>query len=236
MAHKINKQASITRDYIHSVQRLVYLADANFQVCVSLYRKLRQQDSVDYNQFALITANNAFDCSVIILRSLIESNDENEIRIEPAIKSFLTDRDIFIENHTLSVAAKTYRKSLLLMYPWNDCNHLISPQITSGFAGNVIKDLNREIILKCGMTDLDNLKKKFREKGFIKIRHLVSAHKNKNVQYITKTNALWLDSRHIDDLREIVKDTRLLSYFLCGYELPNRVARECVSSIPQSLL
>lgn len=236
VTHKMNKQTSVTRDYVYSVQSLVYLADANYQVCASLYKKLHQQNLADYNQFALITANNAFDCSVIILRSLIESSDEKEIRIEPIIESFLDEGNISAEDCMLSDNAKTYKERVSLMYPEKDHDYLISLQTTSMFAGDVMKDLNNEIVAKCGRADLDNLKEKFKKKGFIKIRHLVSAHKNKDVQYVTKTNASWLDSKHVSDLGEIVKDTRLLSYFLCGYELPNRDARECLSSIPQSLL
>lgn len=85
--------------------------------------------------------------------------------------------------------------------------------------------MKSEIVEKSSRADLNNLRNKFSEKGFLKIRHLVSAHKNKNVQYVAKTSSSWLDSRHITDLGEIIKDTCLLSYFLCGYELHNRVAQ-----------
>lgn len=230
------KPASVTRDYIYSVQSLVYLADANFQVCDSLYKKLHQQDRSDYNQFALITANNAFDSSIIILRSLIESTDKNEFRIEPIIDSVLNEDSISADGCELSANAKVYKERVTKMYPEYDYDYLISLQTVSVYPGEVMKDLNREIVTKSGKDDLKKLKNKFKEKGFLKIRHLVSAHKNKSVQYVTKTNSSWLDPRHVTDLSEIVKDTRLLSYFLCGHELANRVAQECISSIPQSLL
>lgn len=232
----MNKQASVTRDYIYDVQSLVYLADTNFQICDSLYKKLRQQDLVDYNQFALITANNAFDCSVIILRSLIESTDDKEFRIEPVIDSVLAESGIQACDFELSDKARTYKEKITQTYPQQDYDYLISLQTTDLPSGDVVKNLKNEIVEKCSRTDLDKLKSKFKEKGFHKIRHLVSAHKNKDVRYVTETNSSWLNPRHVTDLGEIVKDTRILSYFLCGYDLFNSGARECVFSIPKSLM
>lgn len=232
----MNKQTSVTRDYIYGVQDLVYIADTNFQICDSLYKKLRQQDLVDYNQFALITANNAFDCSVIILRSLIESTDDKEFRIEPVIDFVLAENGIQTGDFELSDKARTYKEKVTQTYPLYDYDYLMSLQTTDLPSGDVMKKLNNEIVEKCSRTDLDKLKSKFKEKGFHKIRHLVSAHKNKDVQYVTKTNISWLDPRHVTDLGEIVKDTRLLSYFLCGFELFNKDARECTASIPKNIL
>jgi hypothetical protein len=202
--------------YITSVQELVYLADTNFQTCSSLYKKLNQQDRSNYNKFALITANNAFDSAVIILRSLIESTDENELRFEPIIKSSI-DHSYEKDDYVLSPKAKEYKEKMALNYPNPDYDYLMSLQTSSKQAGEVMKELNAEIVKKCGRVDLEMLKKDFKDKGFIRIRHLVSAHKNKNVKYVSEPDSMWLAPKHISDLGTIVKDARLLSYFLCGW-------------------
>lgn len=231
----MSKQQVVSSQYKTSVQELVWLADTNFQTCSSLYKKLNQQDRSSYNKFALITANNAFDSAVIILRSLIESTDENELRFEPIIKSS-TAHCYINDDCVLSPKAKEYKEKVTLNYPNLNQNYLISLQTSSQQAGEVMKELNAEIVKKCGRVDFESLKKDFKDKGFVKIRHLVSAHKNKNIKYVSETDLVWLAPKHVSDLGVIVKDARLLSYFLCGWELVNRNAREVASSIPESLL
>ncbi|MFM2374516.1 MAG: hypothetical protein RLZZ234_511 [Candidatus Parcubacteria bacterium] len=231
----MSKQQVITSQYKTSVQELVWLADTNFQTCSSLYKKLNQQDRSNYNKFALLTANNAFDSTVIILRSLIESTDENELRFEPIIKSF-TAHSYENDDCALSLKAKEYKEKMELDYPNPNCDYLISLQTSSQQAGEVMKELNAEIVKKCGRADFERLKKDFKDKGFVKIRHRVSAHKNKDVKYVSESDSMWLAPKHISDLGAILKDARLLSYFLCGWELVNRDAKEVTSSMPESLL
>ena len=74
---------------INDLMDLVYLADINFLVCKKLYQCVDPKKRQFYDDFFLLTANNAFYESIGITYSLLCSKKDEEIRIEPLLKEII---------------------------------------------------------------------------------------------------------------------------------------------------
>lgn len=215
---------------INDLMMLVNLAEINFLICDKIYSGVLQ-DPIKASptaakkeighDFLLLAANNAFNESVSILHTLICSTKKAEIRIKPLLEEVLK-RDKDVKNKISEDKVDKFVGRVASDYPRLDfLNYDFLTNDDSRQVGDIMGDIRKTKRLSCGMNDLLELKSKFEEFGFHKIRHQTTAHKNKLLQSPAGHANLYLRDDLIKNLGEVIKDLKINSFFWFDYSLGN---------------
>ncbi|MFT4326046.1 MAG: hypothetical protein ACMXYK_00930 [Candidatus Woesearchaeota archaeon] len=201
------------------VQDLIYLADINFLICQKIYESL-PSDRCKANKFLLLSANNAFNEAIGILHTLLCSNKKEELTIKPILEEIINKEksiNVSIEDEKID----EFTKKILEDYPSpNYCSYTFFLDNDQKHIGDILKKI-RQKKRQSGLKQLEQIKNKFEKNNFHKIRHQTTAHKNKHLSDPAGANHLYLKDGHIQNLREIIKELRISSYFWFDFELQN---------------
>ena len=215
---------------IHKLMGLVNLAEIDFLICEKIYKGVLNDSIKAYptgvdkkigEDFLLLTANNAFDNAVSILHTLICSNKKEEIRIKPLLEAVLNSdkgfEDSIPDEKLIIFIDKIYNNYPNTNSP--DFNFLTEDD--DRLIGDIMGDLRKKKRLADKLTVLDDLKNKFEEFKFHKIRHQLVAHKNKFLESPSGHANLYLKEEVIKNLGDIVKELKIDTYFWFDYSLDN---------------
>jgi len=218
------------KSLISNAMDLVYLAEINFLICQKIYTEVlgdtiknwpaatKQKTGQD---FLLLTANNAFNESVNIIHTLISSTIKQEIRLKPLVEEALK-RD---SNNLITISEdkiNQFTEQISIDYPNPDyLNYSFLLENDSRLIGEVLADIRKQKRHVSGLDDLNNLKTKFEKFGFHKIRHQLTAHKNKLLDSPGGNSRLYLRIELIDQLGEVIKELKIGTHFWFDYQLGN---------------
>lgn len=207
--------------YGAGVTDLIYLAEINFLICEKIYEEISSKQDDAPDSFLLLTANNCFYESLGIIHTLLCSTKDEELRIEPYLRSELQKKKMPIlgidekkSQEFFKRVNKDYPHTNYLQYDFLfiDDNRL---------AGDIVADIKTKKTIESSLADLEKLKDKFEKSGFHKVRHQAGAHKNKHLDFPAGAANMELRKEYINRLGEIVKDLKIANYTWFNYVLEN---------------
>lgn len=210
----------------HQIQELIWLAEVNINITKYIYSHFK---NTPFDQFWLLTANNAYFESVSICHTLVCSKDKNELQIKPLLEK-ITALDIkngyasYPEN-----AITEFKAHVKEVFPNEPYNFYL---LTSG---DDIKKF-KMIIRKSSIKDLEMLKNKFINDKFNVIRHEFSAHKNKEKSH--QRYQYTVSDNYINKLDDFLKELRIDAYFWFDIVMNNQVQSqgEIISNLKRCLV
>lgn len=218
-----NKQVKSLNKRISEVVELINLIEVNFEICkeIQTANKIKNKHPSDVkSQFLILISNNAFNCAVENLHTLLCSTKEKDIKIRLLLEEKIkTEEEISYNSNDKKNANKLYN-SLLQDYPNVDFDYNFLKQTDRPIGDELarFKKIKRHDDL---LEIIDDLKKDFENNDFHKIRHQSIAHKNINLKYPAGAGGLLIKPIYIKELSEIVKKVKIVSCVGFDYELKN---------------
>lgn len=204
----------------YDIISLIYLADINFLSCEKIYsRVVSKAKDHPYYRFLLLSANNSFNEAVSILHTLLCSRKDEEVRIKPALEEAVRTQGGLISKDDPEMFDEFIRR-IDADYPNPDFAEydFLGPIENRG---DIMAQFRVIKTTEEGLADLEDIRKKFEQYNFHKIRHQVAAHKNKHVEDPAGASQLVLKDEYIKRVGEIVRDVKIHSHYWFGYTLDN---------------
>jgi hypothetical protein len=155
------------------------------------------------------------------LHTLICSTKKEEIRVRPLLEEALA-RDSKSRNNIPEDKVNQFIRRVDAEYPNPDfLNFDFLLDGENRLIGDIMNDIRKQRRLSNGLDDLKKLKGKFEKFGFHKIRHQLTAHKNKFLASPGGHSRLYLNVKLIERLGEIMKELKIGTHFWFDYALSN---------------
>ncbi|TSC54882.1 MAG: Uncharacterized protein LiPW30_348 [Parcubacteria group bacterium LiPW_30] len=212
--------SNIPFKFKYDIVSLIYLADINFLTCEKIYLEVvNKNEKHDYYRFLLLSANNSFNEAVSILHTLLCSKKDEEVRIKPALEEVIDIQRGLISKDDPEMFNQ-FIERIKADYPDPDFSEydFLGP---IGNRGDIMAQFRVIKTTEEGLADFEIIKEKFEKYHFHKIRHQVSAHKNKHLEDPAGASQLILKDDLIEKLGEIVREVKIHSHFWFGYTLDN---------------
>lgn len=215
-------------DQVRSAIDLIHLAEVDFLVCKKIYEKITtQKKRKGGDNFLLLSANNAFNEAVGILHTLLCSTQKEDLKLKPILEAIVSkDKSSgIVDNKKTDHFLRKLRKD----YPDIDYSRYTFLLVGDArLIGDIIAEIRKKNRFENALNDFDDIKEKFEEHHFHRMRHQLVAHKNVLLPDPAAAAKRYLKDDVIDKLGDIIKDLRINSSLWFNYAMGNYLRQTIV--------
>jgi len=207
---------------VNDAVKLINLSEINFEICKEIQNIFKRTcfQKNGQNRFLILTSNNAFNCSVETLHTLLCSAKKNDIRLRPLLEEKIRNESRIVDFKTNDIEEANQLYDFLMRdYPDPNCDNydflklLEAEKIGDKLA--LLRKIKRQAdILKI----LDGIKKDFETGNFHKVRHLSIAHKVINLKEPSGAEDFLLKEDYMNNLSKIIRRIKMIICFGFDYD------------------
>jgi hypothetical protein len=221
------------------IMTLIHSAQVDALVCRRIQQILKSCNHVNEPGFLIRASNNAFGAAVETLHALLDSNFEDELRIEPALVEIVRrDKEGKFDRIKKEKLDKCY-ELIKKHYPNPECYtfnfDFLTDQSDPRLAGDILRDVQRTKRLLSGIKDLKELQKEYRKQRFHEMRNWFISHKTAR-QSFTGTGRLLLKKSILEALEKIIRELSIQACFWFNYELANHDLKPVLQDLEKHIL